>query len=41
MLETVDIIGETISRLQEGIDRLLKELDSDDEIIDNSLIISD
>ena len=41
MLETVDVIGETTGRLQEGIDRLLKELDSDDEIIDNPLIISD
>ena len=41
MLETVDAMGETTGRLQEGINRLLKELDSDDEIIDDSLIISD
>ena len=41
MLETVDAIGETTGRLQEGIDRLLKELDSDDKIIDDPLTISD
>ena len=41
MLETVDVMGETIGRLQEGINRLLKELDSNDKIIDNLLIISD
>ena len=41
MLETVDVIGEITGRLQEGIDRLLKELDSDDEITDDPLTISD
>ena len=41
MLETVDVIGETTGRLQEGINRLLKELDSDNKIIDDPLIISD
>ena len=41
MLETVDAMGEITGRLQEGIDRLLKELDSDDEITDDPLIISD
>ena len=41
MLETVDAIGEITGRLQEGIDRLLKELDNDDKIIDDPLIISD
>ena len=41
MLEIVDVIGETTGRLQEGIDRLLKELDSNDEIIDDPLTISD
>ena len=41
MLETVDVMGETTGRLQEGIDRLLKELDSDDEITDDPLTMSD
>ena len=41
MLETVDAMGETIGRLQEGIDRLLKELDGDDKIIDDPLTMSD
>ena len=40
MLETVDVIEEITGRLQEGIDRLLKELDSDNKIIDDPLTIS-
>ena len=40
MLETVDAMGETTGRLQEGIDRLLKELDSNNEITDDPLTIS-
>ena len=41
MLEIVDVMGETIGRLQEDIDRLLKKLDSNNKIIDDLLIISD
>ena len=42
MLETASAMGKIIDRLQEGIDRLLKELDdSDDETINDSITMSD
>ena len=41
MLETIDVIGEIIGRLQENINRLLKELDNNNKITNNPLIMSD
>ena len=41
MLETASAMGKTTDRLQEGIDRLLKELDnSDDETTNNPITMS-